>query len=92
MKTQHTSGPWFLSIDDPTRVLKQFTAKKIRNEVVTSTKRSWMTEREQIANAQLIAAAPELLAALCRALETTYSDSLHAEWSALIAKATRGVA
>jgi hypothetical protein len=31
---------------------------------------------------------PELLAALKKAVETTYSDTLQAEWSALIAKAT----
>ena len=29
----------------------------------------------------------ELLAALQKAIETTYSDTLHAEWSALVAKA-----
>jgi len=64
MSAQHTPGPWFTDPNDATKVLKQFRSPKVRNETIAATNRTWMTESEKIANARLIVAAPDLLAAL----------------------------
>lgn len=64
MSAQHTPGPWFTDPHDATKVLKQFRSPKVRNETIAVTNRTWMTEREKRGNARLIAAAPEMLAAL----------------------------
>lgn len=52
--TQHSSGPWMVK-----------GGNVIENESGVNIAKAWMTDREEeCANARLIAAAPELLAAL----------------------------
>ncbi|MBI1682346.1 hypothetical protein [Caulobacter hibisci] len=62
MEDQHTPGPWSVSAGDLIRV-----KPKASNEVVAGVhrigKHSGRPEAEALANARLIAAAPELLAA-----------------------------
>jgi hypothetical protein len=63
--SKHTSGPWF-EIGGK-QVMAQFnkiTGRGTKNETVAYCDYAWMTVEEREANARLIAAAPELLAAL----------------------------
>jgi hypothetical protein len=62
--SKHTPGPWFTDHNDPTRVCKQFRSGRVVNETIAKTAYAWMTNAERLANARLIAAAPELLEAL----------------------------
>jgi hypothetical protein len=68
MKTQHTPGPWFLN--GPWNIYADRTAQQMRGKCVAQIVKQGNTE-EREANARLIAAAPELLAAL----ESLVSDA-----------------
>lgn len=94
MSTKHTPGPWSFAhrvVPGGMHHTQVFCSKG-----VTIASFAWypmptvngVTGTYRQGNACLCAAAPELLAALKKAVETTYSDTLHAEWSALIARAT----
>ena len=96
MSAQHTPAPWFTDPNDATKVLKQFRSPKVRNETIAATNRTWMTESEKIGNARLIAAAPDLLEALQRAVDLLARYPKHDEaWRqarAAIAKVEGGAA
>jgi hypothetical protein len=83
MQTQHTPGPWILTQGEDVYV-----SLAPDNVIRCMDERSSVATGQDYANARLIAAAPELLEALRKAVETTYSDTLFLEWNALIAKAT----
>lgn len=78
--SKHTPGPWYIHDDHDDIVTDR---DGLRLAVVIGD-----TPAQRSTDSRLIAAAPELLEALRKAIETTYSDSLFAEWSALIVKAT----
>ena len=66
--TKHTPGPWGFHLDDDsTKVSAYFTAKNCNSQFLTETPETTYCSADTdrvIANAQLIAAAPELLEAL----------------------------
>ena len=63
MKTLHTPGPWFLGEGTPWKVLDA------NGQYIVNTDTHRRTYKECVANAQLICAAPDLLAALKATLE-----------------------
>jgi hypothetical protein len=78
MEAKHTPGPWFM--DGPTLKCAKYNIGSVNSHRTT----------EGTANAQLISAAPELLAAL-EEVVTTFSCVIHAglisKYTDLIAKA-----
>ena len=94
MTTKHTPAPW--QIDDKTFVYALGpggTNKFFLSVQAAGPER--IGEREKESNARLIAAAPELLAALqevvrvCKANEAALVDRIYDQCKAAIAKATR---
>ncbi len=71
--SKHTKGPWF---NEGTQVYTKQSAFYIANAISNKSKNSYTkSEEEAFANAQLIAAAPELLEALKIAFEM-HKDNL----------------
>ena len=62
MSTQHTPGPWAITSEKP--FVTAYCAQTDRPEVVATVYSHSGTAAEWLANARLIAAAPDLLAAL----------------------------
>lgn len=92
MSTQHTPGPWMLADHGYTKIVSKpgdgyITRDVCRMDASTS------AAFEQHANARLIAAAPDLLAALIRCEQMVSTDAGSPDWNwvrAAIAKATPG--
>lgn len=87
-ETKHTPGPWAVIADGPTRVVATDTSRPWRIAVVDSPSDA---DPDVDANARLIAAAPELLAALEEVTSTCLDAGFHgsdlARSRAAIAKA-----
>lgn len=93
----HTPGPWHHGVSNPTTV---WSGTQIASDVVAYCAHNEFAIGEQAANARLIAAAPEMLAALKAVeewwLETGMKDALGAPYAifaarAAVAKATGSV-
>lgn len=85
-KSQHTPGPWWRNIDARYPIFSQQRHQKVAQ--VLHGGRTGVTEAEALANCDLIAAAPELLA-VARAVLDTATDTTP---PALLAAATMAVA
>lgn len=92
-KTEHTPGPWTIS-KPANRSVAIYGRGPIVSGVIATVDCAWCHEdqrAEQRANTRLIAAAPELLAALQKALETSWREgqpqrTWHEQARAAIAK------
>ena len=87
-KVKHTPGPWHISSDDPLAVRAE-DGDGDDWEVANAVDYCGFPEIQSKANARLIAAAPDLLAALERLAESPMFLAIegHAEATAAIAKA-----
>ena len=74
--SKQSSAPWSVDHDGPSLPI-----------VVDSAGNIVALVRTNEVDAALIATSPKLLNALRKAVDTTYSDTLYAEWKALIAEA-----
>ena len=95
----HTTGPWHRNIKPARKYATVFG----RNAAIAVVRSAGLTDAEVEANCDLIASAPELLAALARAREElrliqskdcnrVYDITLRLDMDAAIAKATGGAA
>jgi len=87
MKTKHTPGPWSVA---ETRHGYDTVIRETNSEPIVLAFISGYTKAEGTANSNLIAAAPDLLAALEALLDARKQGHYHGEWeeaSAAIAKA-----
>ncbi len=76
MKTQHTPGPWKVSGKNPPMIY----ARAGLDIVAQCDSAGEMTRDQEAANARLIAAAPDLLAALLALLSDKYlADPINAD-------------
>jgi hypothetical protein len=68
MNQTHTPGPWQIAPDFPLHVLSEDgqTLARVRMSRLPANPQTYISEREAIANARLIAAAPDLLEALAK--------------------------
>lgn len=82
--TAHTPGPWNLQI---VPWGEDFDLKIVSKGVVLATMNKTALENNADANARLIAAAPELLAACIEALDWTLCTEVREQLTAAIAKA-----
>lgn len=74
MDTKHTPGPWVLSPSYPYRT------NDAHGQFVADTSYTLRAEEEQEANAHLIAAAPDMLAALIEVVRWDEISGIDAEW------------
>lgn len=100
MSAKHTPGPWCLSKESMTIITQDMSCIGSEGVLIGSASGHpnsgfFPTDEEAVANARLIAAAPDLLAALQEIAEGTYdkwTNGYHAQQVAItaIAKATGG--
>lgn len=99
MKTQHTPGPWtvrhFPLAGNNSAYVVDKTPDGPRGEFRGQIIAAMTTAPDTLANLRLIAAAPDLLAALKEALVMAYANNLDAkypliiaEWEKILTKAT----
>ena len=94
--TKHTPGPWLFDEESGAITTHKRIAKGIARIVTVRLGWAEPFESEQIANARLIAAAPELLEALQLCRQHMYEhasdtpDNAFEKMCAVIAKATKG--
>ena len=87
--SKHTPGPWEVSEDDPCEIQREGNGDFVAM-VLPAPELGWDMNAEREANARLIAAAPDLLAALRAARGYVSQPKVLAAILSAIAKATGG--